>query len=213
VADLERLFIYLCLHTGGILGVQPCAAALGTTPSTISSYLEALEQANLIYRIAPYELGGKKALKPRYKVYLVDAALRNAVLLRGEQLLANPEELSVVVETAVLRHLFAYYYRDMPRILYWRDPKTGKEVDIIVKGPSYIIPQEIKYRENATLTPRDGIVEFCRQEGVKQAYWITRDNQDFGLQRLHGVDACFLRIPAHIFLYLLGQAERLLWAK
>jgi len=213
VADLERLFIYLCIHTGGILAVQTCATALGTSTATVSGYLENLEQANLIYRLAPYDRGGKKALKPRHKVYLVDAALRNAVLLRGEQILSNPEEMSVVVETAVLRHLYAYYYRDTPQILYWRDSKTGKEVDIIVKGPSYVIPQEIKYRENADLTPKEGIVAFCRQETVKHAFWITQQDQDFGVKQFSGIETRFLRIPAHIFLYLLGQAERLLWMK
>src|SRR5207247_1055781 len=84
VNALERLFIYLCLHSGSILEVQTCASALQVQRSTVDNYLELLEQANLIYRLPPAEVGGKKVLKVRSKVYLVDAALRNAVLLRGE---------------------------------------------------------------------------------------------------------------------------------
>ena len=29
--------------------------------------------------------------------------------------------MGTIVETTVLRHLFAYYYRDTPDIVYWRD--------------------------------------------------------------------------------------------
>jgi len=211
VGDLERLFLYLCIHSGGILAVQTCARQLGTTAVTVSNHLEALQRANLIYRLGPYELGGKKVLKARHKIYLADAALRNAVLLRGKETLTNPDEMGPVVETAVLKHLYAYYYRDTPTISYWRDAKTGKEVDVIVSSPAYVFPAEIKYREQASLTPKAGLVEFCRHADVKQAFWITKPDQEFGVTTFPGVTAKFLQVPAHIFLYLLGQAERLLW--
>lgn len=213
VNDLEKLFIYLCLHTGGILAVQACATALGTTAPTVASHLESLERANLIYRLPPDEIGGKKILKARHKVYLVDAALRNAVLLRGESILQNPAETGIIVETAVLRHLYAYYYRETPRITYWRNAATNKEVDIIVKTPNYAIPVEVKYREDASLAARDGIVGYCRETKTENAYWVTQREQDFGVMQFPGHPARFLKIPAHIFTYLLGQAERLLWAE
>jgi len=211
VADLEKLFIYLCIHSGGIIAVKTCADALGTSTTTVSNHLSALQQANLIYRLAPVATGGKKVLKSRYKVYLVDSALRNAVLLRGEEIQNNTEEMGSIVETAVLRHLYAFYYRDMPEILYWRDAATHKEVDIIVKRPGYTIPTEVKYRQSAQLDEKEGLVVYCRQEKLPQAYWVTRREQDFGVVRFPGIETRFLKIPAHIFTYLLGQAERLLW--
>jgi hypothetical protein len=213
VGDLERLFIYLCMHTGSILAVQKCARALGANADTVANHLEALEQANLIYRLEPYRIGGKKVLKVRHKVYLVDAALRNAVLLRGEEILRDPDQLGVIVETAVLRHLYAYYYRDVPRVSYWRDSKTGQEVDVIVSSPAYLFPAEVKYRAKARVSENDGIAAFCRQAGVRRAFWVTRNDEDFAVTRLPGIETDFLQVPAHIFLYLLGQAERLLWTR
>ena len=213
VGDLEKLFIYLCLHTGGIFSVQTCASALGTTAPTVSNHLDALEQANLIYRLSPAEIGGKKILKARQKIYLVDAALRNAVLLRGEEILTNSQETGTIVETTVLRHLYAYYYRDIPQILYWRDAITNAEVDIIVKSPTYNIPVEVKYRETADLKEKDGIVRYCRKEKVRFAYWVTQKEQDFEVVQFKGLETKFLKIPAHIFIYLLGQSERLLWTE
>ncbi len=211
VNELEKLFIYLCLHSGGIVAHKTCADALGTSPTTVANHLFLLEQANLIYSLPPASLSGKKVLRARNKYYLVDAALRNAVLLRGEEILTNPEEMGVIVETTVHRHLYAYHYPDVPEIVYWRDPASQKEVDIIVRSPNYIFPFEIKYRERPTLNTKSGLVAFCRLENVSKAYWVTKQEKDFQVVIFDGLSTQFLKIPAHILCYLLGQAERLLW--
>ncbi|HWR89929.1 MAG TPA: DUF4143 domain-containing protein, partial [Dissulfurispiraceae bacterium] len=217
INEIEKLFIYLCIHSGGIVAQKTCADALGTSPATVANHLSLLEQANLIYRLPPAETGGTKVLRGKNKYYLVDAALRNAVLLRGEEILTNPDEMGVIVETTVHRHLYAYYYRDVPAIVYWRDPVSQKEVDIIVRSPSYLFPFEIKYQENPNLSVKSGLVAFCRLESVEKAYWVTKQDKDFGIVSFEGVEdnygqqTKFLKIPAHILCYLLGQAERLLW--
>ncbi len=211
VNDLEKLFIYLCLHSGGILAHNTCARALETSASTVANHLALLEQANLIYRLPPAALGGKKVLKARNKYYLVDAALRNAILLKGEEIFNNSDEMGLIVETTVLRHLYAYYYRDTPEIVYWRESASGKEVDIIVRSPAYTLPFEIKYREKPSLDQADGLVTYCRAENPRQAYMVTRRDHDFGVTQFEGLQTRFIKVPAHILCYLLGQAERLLW--
>lgn len=211
INDLEKLFIYLCLHTGGILAHQAVATALEAPKTTVSNHLELLERANLIYSLPPARLGGKQVLRARNKYYLVDAALRNAVLLRGEEVLANPEEMGTIVETTVLRHLYAYYYRDTPEIVYWRDAKTDREVDIIVRSPAYVLPFEVKYRERAPLERTSGLAVYCENEGVKQACLVTKAEADFGVVILENIETRFLKVPAHVLCYLLGQAERMLW--
>jgi predicted AAA+ superfamily ATPase len=208
---LEKIFIYLCLHSGGIIAHNTVANALGVSALTVGHHLELLEQANLVYKLPPMDIGGKKILKAKNKYYLADAALRNAVLLRGEEVLTSTDEMGTIVETTVLRHLFAYYYLDTPQIVYWRDAKTDREVDIIVKSPQYVLPVEVKYRETAEIDSASGLVELCRQEPVKQAYLVTKREQDFAPFEVPGVSARFLRVPAHVLCYLLGQAERLLW--
>ncbi|MFQ5661062.1 MAG: ATP-binding protein [Gammaproteobacteria bacterium] len=213
VNDLEKLFIYLCLHSGGILAHNTCARELETSASTVASHLSLLEQANLIYRLPPAALGGKKVLKARNKYYLVDAALRNAILLKGEEIFTNADEMGLIVETTVLRHLYAYYYRDTPEIVYWRESASGKEVDIIVRSPAYTLPFEIKYREKLSLDQSEGLVTWCRAEQPQQAWMVTKRERDFGVTQFEGLQTRFIKVPAHILCYLLGQTERLLWTK
>ena len=119
--------------------------------------------------------------------------------------------MGTIVETTVLRHLFAYYYRDTPKIVYWRDAVTQREVDIIVQSPAYVLPFEIKYRENPGLDKKSGLGTYCLSENPKQAYLVTKRDADFASTRLKGIDTTFLKIPAYILCYLLGQSERLLW--
>ncbi len=211
INDLEKLFIYLCLHTGGILAHKTAATALETPTATVANHLALLEQANLIYRLPPARLGGKKVLKARNKYYLVDAALRNAVLLRGEEVFLNPEEMGLIVETTVLRHLYAYYYRDTPELCYWRDAVSSLEVDIIVKSPAYHLPFEVKYKEKAGLDRKSGLAIYSQAENLDKAFLVTKAEDDFGVTRLQGMETEFLKVPAHILCYLLGQAERILW--
>ncbi len=229
VREFEQLFIYLCLHTGGIFAVKTVATALGVAAPTVENHLEVLEQAHLIYRLPPIAISGKKILKAKDKIYIADAALRNAVLLKGDQILDDPAEMGLVAETTVLRHVFAFYYQDTPRVSYWLAPaasggkrgrpKAGEErgdeklleVDIVVQSPSYTIPFEVKYRDTATLHATSGLVAFCREEKVERAYFVTKRNEDFGVSTFPDHRTKYLRIPAHILTCLLGRAERIQW--
>jgi predicted AAA+ superfamily ATPase len=209
VMDLERLFIYLCLNSGGILAVNTVASALGS--GAVKDHLLALEKSHLVHRLQPIDLTGKQALKAKYKYYLADAALRNAVLLRGREVLNEPIELGLLVEGAVLRHLKAFHYRDQPSIGYWRDATTAKEVDVVIRGAGYHFAIECKYRDTAELETKGGLVTYCKKTSVDKAFLVTRRNDDLHTVKLQDVKTPFLRIPAHIFSYLLGMAERQHW--
>ncbi|MDT8446097.1 MAG: ATP-binding protein [bacterium] len=207
VDEMERLFYYLCKHPGGILSKQTCAKELGVPANTVADYLGHLEQANLIYRLPPLSTEGKQVLKARNKYYLVDAALRNAVLLKGEEILLRDEEMGLIVETTVMRHLYAYYYSKTPKFGYWRDSRTKKEVDIIVQRPDAEIPFEVKYRENPKITRKDGIIQYSLEKGIDRAYVVTKNIEDFGEIAFEEVTTQIFQIPAHILCYLLGSAE------
>lgn len=212
VDDIDRLFIYLCLHSGGILSIKKVADALGSNAATVGNHLSALEQAHLIYRIQPLRTGGKAVLKAQHKYYLADAALRNAVLLKGREVLDESTEMGLLVETAVIRHLKAFHYREMPILGYWRDAATDKEVDLVIKGPGYHFAAEIKYRPKKAAGSAQGIFHYCSEERVDLAFWVTKREEELGVKYIEGIKTPFLHIPAHIFCYLMGAAEQHHWS-
>ncbi|MFZ5626125.1 MAG: ATP-binding protein, partial [Bacillota bacterium] len=81
-AVLEKVFLYLCFNSSQIINITTMSKELDNTPSvTVSNYIQFLEQANLIYISYPVSLDGKKILKAKPKIYIADAAIRNAVLM------------------------------------------------------------------------------------------------------------------------------------
>jgi predicted AAA+ superfamily ATPase len=211
VQELERLFIYLCYHTGGIFQAATCAGELGLNANTVTNHLDHLEQAHLVYRLNPFGLGGKQILKPRQKVHLVDAALRNAILMRPETVLQHPGEMGMIVESTVLRHIIAYQMRQSFEVAYWRQAKgnkeTGPEVDIVLSTPGQTVPFEVKYRESASMDADSGLARFCASEGLDRGYLVTKSERDFGVTTLAKQNGRFLKVPAHIFAFITGRAE------
>ena len=179
-----------------------------TSVSTIDGYLEALEMSNLIYQAKPMDVGSKGALKGKPKIFIADAAIRNAVLMI-EDVLSDERELGVMVETCVYKHMVSFYQGSTAQLGYFRKAKNNqKEVDVVIELPREKILCEVKYRNNSHLSATDAIVELCRDEKSKatNAFLITKRIDDFGVSK-HETRVPIFRIPAIAFLYLLGKAE------
>jgi len=202
---LERIFLYLCFGSSNIIAENAIAKELeGIGLQTVRDYIQYLESANLIYRSYPVDMGGKKVLKGKAKIYIADAAIRNAVLMQDD-ILINPEEMGIMVETAVYKHVAAFYYQNTTRVGYYRENRTNKEIDIVVDYPTGKILVEIKYREQASITEKDAIYQLADE--AASAIVVTKREDDYGVQETKGAKK-LVRIPAYAFLYLLGNAEK-----
>ena len=204
--ELERIFLYLCNVSSDIVSFTTISKELnGVSRATVESYVKYLESANLIYQSWPVDMGGRKALKAQPKIYIADAAIRNAVLM-DEELLTNPIELGKIVETTVYKHVASFYYPLAARVGYSRGGPKDTEVDIVVDYPnSKKILIEVKYREQAPISNDDAIIELSREASA--SIIVTKRADDYGSH--HTPDGReLIRIPAFAFLYLLGNAEK-----
>ncbi|MCL2527197.1 MAG: ATP-binding protein [Defluviitaleaceae bacterium] len=203
--ELERIFLYLCYCSSNIVSIDGISKELnGVSRSTAEEYISYMESANLIYRSFPVELNGKQILRAKSKIYISDAAIRNAVLM-DDNLMIDPVQLGITVETAVYKHLKAFYYQGTTRVGYYRGGKKGNEIDIVVDFPQGKILVEVKYRESAEIKEKDAIYELA--DTASSAIVVTRRENDYGIQTSKGRKD-ILRIPAFGFLYLLGHAEK-----
>ena len=206
---MEKLFLYLCMNTAEIFNATTAAKELeNISVSTIDSYIQALEMSNLIYVAKPMDVGSKGALKGKPKIFIADAAIRNAVLMIDD-VLSDEGELGVMVETAVYKHMVSFYQGSMAQVGYFRKAKDNqKEVDVVVELPREKILCEVKYRGNSRIAASDAIVELCQDEKSKVtgAFLITKRLDEFGVTR-HETVTPIMRVPAIAFLYLLGKAE------
>ncbi len=214
VLELEKTFLYLCLHDGGILDMSSLSSSLEVKKPTANSFLDVLEAAHLIYKLPPYGYG-KKILRARYKIYLADAAIAGSVLLWGKLLLEDRTRLGAAVETAFFKHVFARYYASSIGFSYWRG-KQDYEVDILAEPPSGLVPFEVKYTQGV-VRPDDlkGLRQLCQEKEVARGYVITGDMADFEVLPLvcshgksdSGFQSAILKIPAPLACYWLSQSE------
>ncbi len=206
---MEKLFLYLCMNSTEIFNATTAAKELeNISVSTIENYLEALRMSNLIYLAKPMNVGSKGALKGKPKIFIADAAIRNAVLMIDD-VLSDEKELGIMVETAVYKHMVSFYQGSPAQLGYFRKAKDNqKEVDVVVKLPREEILCEVKYRNQSSIPATDAIVELCRDgdKTITHAFLVTKRLEDFGITR-HETAVPILRVPALAFLYLLGKAE------
>lgn len=209
VLDLEQMFLYLCMHDGGLLDMTALCSNLQVKRPTAQNFLELLEATHLIYRLPPYGYG-KDILRARYKVYLADAAIAPAVLLKGKSIIEDPVALSVATEAAVFKHLFARYYPQNVRFTYWRG-KKDHEVDLVADVTGQLIPFEVKY-QSQIVSQRDvkGLLELCREKNVQRGYVITKSIDDIGqMSDVSSFKTKIMRLPAALLCYWMGKSELL----
>lgn len=203
IADLERIFLYLCYNSSNIISMEAIAKELdGVSRPTVEKYIGYLESANLIYVSNPIDLSGKKVLKSQPKIYIADAAIRNAVIM-AEDLITNPTEMGIMVETSVYKHVRSFYYNLSSNVGYYRKGGKGNEIDVVVDYQKIRILIEVKYRDGYSMGDKELIV--TEAPNASKALLVTKKDSDFGeLQNCPSV----YKIPAYAFLYLLGHSEK-----
>ena len=207
ILDLEHTFLYLCMHDGGLLDMPALCSNLEVKRPTAQHFIELLESTHLIYRLQPFGYG-KEVMRGRFKIYLADAAIAPAVMLKGKGILDDPAALGVATETAVFKHLFARYYSRQVKFTYWRG-KQNHEVDLVAEMQDQLIPFEVKYRaESAGIRQVKGLLELCEQKKIKRGYVVTKSPSDLGPLAIPGkVAAKIMRVPAPLLCYWMGEAE------
>lgn len=216
VLEVEKIFLYLCYHDGGILDVPTLSKELdGINRQSVNNFLDLFEATHLIYRLRPFGYG-KEVLRGRSKLYLADAALPGSVLLLGRRLLEKPDRLGAAVETAFFKHLYTRYYPDQPTFSYWQDKKNKDlEVDLIAQTGDRLVPFEVKYQD-AQITGKKlkGLRLFLEEKKVSKGYVITQRWEDFGVietfsaqkgRERERLDAQILSIPAPLACYWLSD--------
>jgi len=117
---------------GAELSLRRIAGAVQLSPETVSHYLQACENAYLIFSCPYFAYSEAKRVRHNRKYYAVDTGLRRAIITRAGQDLGKDFENAVYL---ALR-------RKTSDISYWK----GKgEVDFVVTGTRGVTPIQVSY--------------------------------------------------------------------
>lgn len=209
IIELEQMFIYFCMHDGGMLDTQTISKELGIAKKTVQNFVDLFESTHLLYKLIPFGYG-KEVLRGKNKIYLSDPAISPAVLIKGKSVLENPYALSQCVETSIIGHIWSHCRVNQARFSYWRSPKGKKEVDLILETGRLVLPLEIKYQAQI-VQARDvpGLIEFIeKKDSIIQSIIVTKTPSDFGSIKIDSQGKRVIsKIPACLFCFYLGQAE------
>ncbi|MDR3292722.1 MAG: ATP-binding protein [Clostridiales bacterium] len=205
LADLERIFLYICNITSDIVSIESmCKELNGVSRPTAENYLRYLESANLIYISKPVSLGNRTVLKSSPKIYIADSAIRSAVLM--DDAVTDPTEMGKIAETTVYKHVYSFFEKQSATVGYYRGGDRNKEIDIVVStlnGKKFLI--EAKYRNQAKLTDNSELAALAADADA--AFVMTKRIDDYGIQTTSG-GTPILRIPTSVLLYLIGHCEK-----
>ena len=118
--------------------------------------------------------------------------------------------MSLMVETTVYKHIVSFY-QNAPSVHtgYYRKAKENKkEVDVVIVLPKEKVLCEVKYRNDTSVSASDAIIALSNEDDTKvsNSFIVTKSLLDYGLTNHETLVAVF-RIPALVFVYLLGRAE------
>ena len=140
---LRRFYLGLLKDPGRESNLSQISSEIGLARSTIETYFPLLEATDLVWRLHKHTSTKSTPKAGNFKTYLIDLAVRNAVLkLSQAQMVADATLMGAYAENVVANHL-----RRWPGLVelgFWR--RNNDEIDFIVDLGSTRIGVEVKYR-------------------------------------------------------------------
>ncbi|SNQ62878.1 ATP-binding protein [Candidatus Methanoperedens nitratireducens] len=185
---LESVFRFVSAHSSERFSYLGIAKQNDGDKETSKQYVFHLARSHLIYLSDFYTKSKKASEKKEKKIYFCDIGLKNSI--GGHQDIGFDAETSVYLHC--LKHVSGY---PMGKIFYWLDKKKN-ETDIIMSYGSELVPVEVKYRSSIEDADLKGILGFCKNFGVKNAYVVTKTLMEE--REIEGIRVSF--IPLWLFL-------------
>ncbi len=150
---------------GSELSYRKIAAVTGLTVDTVKSYLEACEQAYLLFACPFFAFSEKKQLLKQKKYYPIDPGMRYAISS------TMGRDLGKSLEILVFLRLKQTY----DQVCYWQESHQG-EVDFVVLQGQSITPFQVTW-EKSEPRHEKALQHFYQAfPQANEAVFITRDN-------------------------------------
>lgn len=175
--QLKRFYISLLEQPGREVNLSRIAEETGILPAQAEKYLPLLEMTDLVTHAEKFRKSALRVRRGSIKFYLVDLALRNAVLRLPDAGLSDPATLGLYAENLVFNALGKW--RGVVAVDYYRE--RDEEVDFVVHvGPRKYLPFEVKYRDSITEQDLRPIRNFLKRFRSAPGIVITKRPEDFG---------------------------------
>ena len=187
--NIKSYYLSLIEQPGQEINVQKTSQKIGASRPMLEKYLPLLEMTDLVKTLPRFSKRPFKFRRGSVKCYLIDLALRNAILKLDQALLSDAVMMGLYAENLVFNAL--RQFEGAIELSYFKDAK--REIDFIAHlGGKKYLPVEVKFR-----TSIDDVASI--------QYFLKEYSQNFGIvvtKDFHKVeeDQRILFIPLSIFL-------------
>lgn len=169
---LRRFYLGLLKDPGRETNLSQLSNEIELARSTIETYFPLLEATDLVWRLHKHTSAKATPKAGNFKTYLVDLAVRNAVMKLGQdQITADPALMGAYAENVVANHL-----RRWPGLVelgYWR--RNNDELDFIVDLGARSIGVEVKYRNDVQVKDVLRAARLARDLGCQCCVIVGKD--------------------------------------
>lgn len=142
---IKQYYLSLVEHPGQEINLDRTSQKIGVSRSMLEKYLPLLEMTDLVKTLPRFSKRPAKFRRGSMKCYLVDLALRNAVLKLNESVLQDMPAMGFYAENLTFNAL--RLFEGAIELNYYKDSR--REVDFVVHlGGKRYLPIEVKYREH-----------------------------------------------------------------
>lgn len=163
--NIKRFYLSLIEQPGQEVNLEKASMRIGVSRTMLEKYLPLLEMTDLVKSLPKFSKRPLKFRRGSVKCYLIDLALRNAILKLDYKILEDKDMLGFYAENLVFNALKGF--EGAIELSFYKE--QNREIDFVVNlGGKRYLPIEVKYRETIdNVTP------------IK--YFIEKYNQKFGI--------------------------------
>lgn len=164
-ARLLQTFRYLAANPGQILNLSRAASEMSMRVETVQAHIDLCEAGFLLDTAPAHRPSEHQTLTAHPRVFASDVGLAAwAADMSTTRLLRNPKLLGGLVENLVATELTAQaaWSTTRTRTFHWRNSRTGREVDLVLRRPDgSMLAIEVKSAGAVSMADAKGLVAFA----------------------------------------------------
>lgn len=146
---LEKLLKALALQVGSEVSYHELGQLVSADKNTVEKYIDLLEKAFVIFRVAAYNRNVRTELKKGKKIYFYDCGIRNAILGNFNPLNTRTDVGALWENYFLVERMKFLAYRGVDSKFYFWRTTAQQEIDFIEESEGNIQAIECKWNAKA----------------------------------------------------------------
>jgi predicted AAA+ superfamily ATPase len=148
---LEKLLRALAFQIGSEVSFNELAQLLGIDKNTVSSYIDLLCQAYVIFKLPSFSKNLRNEIKTNQKIYFYDTGVRNMLIGNFRNLELRQDKGNLWENFLISERLKSHSYNNsLARPYFWRT-RSQQEIDYIEEEGDKITGYEIKWNPKSNV--------------------------------------------------------------